>query len=167
MRATYWFLFLLFMHQGSQWVHLHICVYLSVWSKDQRWMIFLEMLIHVSGHNSFCPNISCFSAPPCRSCCSCAQPAAVKWESELCLSWEQATKHDTNLTFHPLCRQIRCFYTASSLGRTEVERTDSFLTLQLVQDVVQRTHQISAEVPVSKLNHVRTVYKSRRNREES
>lgn len=142
------------------------CVYLSVWSKDQRWMIFLEISIHVSGHNSFCPNISCFSAPPCRSCCSHAQPAAVNSESELGLSWEQAVKRDTNLTFHPLCRQICCFYAASSLGRSEVERTDSLLTLQLVQNVVQCTHHISAELSVSKLNHVRTVYKSR-NREES
>lgn len=157
MWATYWFLFLLFMHQGSQWEHVHICVYLNVWTKDQRWMIFLEISIHVSGHNSFCPKILFFSVPSCRSCCFYAHPAAVKWESELCLSWEQAVKRDTNLAFHPLCRQICCFYTTSSLGWTEVERTDSFLILQLVQDVVQCTHQISAEVPVSKLNHVRTV----------
>ena len=83
----------------------------------------------------------------------------------LCLSWQQAVKHDANWTFHPLQGQICCSYKASSLSWTEVERTDTFLILQLVQDDVLCTLQISAEASVNKSSHARAVYKGRKKTE--
>lgn len=93
------------------------------------------------------PTLLCSSAPSRRCCCFYAHPAAVKLNSlqMLRLSWEQAVKHDTNWTFHPLWGQTCCFYSSSGLSWTEVERTDSFLVLQLAQVDVPFTHQISAK----------------------
>lgn len=87
MWATYWFLFLLFVHQGSQWVHVHVSIFVCGVKTRDGWCS-LEISIHVFGHNSFCPNILCSSAPSCRSCCFYAHPAAVKWKSLSCASAE-------------------------------------------------------------------------------
>lgn len=42
-------------------------------------------------------------------------------ESELCLSWEQVVKCDTNPTSRPLCRQICCFYTAPASAELKLK----------------------------------------------